>query len=212
MILSLLFYFVSGLCLIFIPVINLFVYVTSFLVFLFMFLFLNYSPLAGIFGVFYVDGVSNNLVILRVFITLLMVYSSYKVSRYNEHFSFYTGLMVLLLLFLFLTFYIRDLLMFYFYFEISLIPTLIIIVGWGYQPERLQAGVYFIFYTLFASLPLLLFVNFIYQEDFTLRLYIYSLRLGWINDKLLRGWLIFLAVLTGSLAFLVKLPIYFGHL
>jgi len=28
-------------------------------------------------------------------------------------------------------------------------------MGWGYQPERLQAFIYFFFYTLFASLPLL---------------------------------------------------------
>ncbi|KAG7157249.1 NADH-ubiquinone oxidoreductase chain 5-like 11, partial [Homarus americanus] len=28
-------------------------------------------------------------------------------------------------------------------------------LGWGYQPERIQAGVYMLFYTLFASLPLL---------------------------------------------------------
>merc|ERR1712177_57858 len=41
-------------------------------------------------------------------------------------------------------------------FERSLIPTLILILGWGYQPERIQAGVYILFYTLFASLPLLL--------------------------------------------------------
>jgi NADH-ubiquinone oxidoreductase chain 4 len=29
-------------------------------------------------------------------------------------------------------------------------------MGWGYQPERLQAGIYFLFYTLRVSLPLLL--------------------------------------------------------
>jgi len=50
--------------------------------------------------------------------------------------------------------------MFYFFFEASLIPTLIIIMGWGYQPERIQAGLYFLFYTLAASLPLLLTILF----------------------------------------------------
>jgi len=46
--------------------------------------------------------------------------------------------------------------LFYIAFEATLIPTLIIITRWGHQPERLQAGTYFIFYTLFGSLPLLI--------------------------------------------------------
>uniref|UniRef100_T1JLP5 NADH-ubiquinone oxidoreductase chain 4 n=1 Tax=Strigamia maritima TaxID=126957 RepID=T1JLP5_STRMM len=38
----------------------------------------------------------------------------------------------------------------------SLIPIVLLVFGWGYQPERLEAGYYLIFYTLFGSLPLLL--------------------------------------------------------
>eukprot|EP00069_Balaena_mysticetus_P008311 bmy_05935T0 len=37
----------------------------------------------------------------------------------------------------------------------TLVPTLIIITQWGNQTERLNAGVYFLFYTLVGSLPLL---------------------------------------------------------
>lgn len=44
---------------------------------------------------------------------------------------------------------------FYFFFEASLIPTFWLIMGWGYQPERLQAGVFMLMYTVCASLPLL---------------------------------------------------------
>lgn len=40
-------------------------------------------------------------------------------------------------------------------FEATLIPTLLIITRWGYQPDRIQAGTYFLFYTLAGSLPLL---------------------------------------------------------
>jgi NADH:ubiquinone oxidoreductase subunit 4 (subunit M) len=36
-----------------------------------------------------------------------------------------------------------------------LIPTLFLILAWGYQPERVQAGIYLLFYRLLASLPLL---------------------------------------------------------
>ena len=70
-----------------------------------------------------------------------------------------------LLILLVLTFTSLNFLGFYFFFEGSLIPTLLIITGWGYQPERLQAGVYFIFYTITASLPLLL-VILIMQREF----------------------------------------------
>jgi NADH-ubiquinone oxidoreductase chain 4 len=54
---------------------------------------------------------------------------------------------------------------------VSLIPTIIIIMGWGYQPERLQAGIYFLFYTLSASLPLLLVL--IYSFNIVLSLEFY---------------------------------------
>lgn len=53
-------------------------------------------------------------------------------------------------------FIVRGFFMFYFFFEASLIPTLFLILGWGYQPERLQAGVYIIMYTVSASMPLFL--------------------------------------------------------
>ena len=38
---------------------------------------------------------------------------------------------------------------------------LLFILGWGYQPERVQAGIYLLFYTLLASLPLLVGILFI---------------------------------------------------
>jgi NADH-ubiquinone oxidoreductase chain 4 len=41
-----------------------------------------------------------------------------------------------------------------------LIPTLFLILGWGYQPERVQAGISLLFYTLLASLPLLVGILF----------------------------------------------------
>lgn len=68
-----------------------------------------------------------------------------------------------LLLSLVLTFCCTDFIVFYVCFESSLIPTMILILGWGYQPERLQAGVYILFYTLFGSLPLLISLLSLYR-------------------------------------------------
>lgn len=48
-----------------------------------------------------------------------------------------------------------DFLPFFFFFESSLIPTVALILGWGHQPERLQAGLQIIVYTVCGSLPLL---------------------------------------------------------
>jgi NADH-ubiquinone oxidoreductase chain 4 len=59
-----------------------------------------------------------------------------------------------------ITFSCQSILLFYVMFEASLIPLFFLILGWGVQPERLQAGIYFLLYTLVGSLPLL--VSFIY--------------------------------------------------
>jgi hypothetical protein len=45
-----------------------------------------------------------------------------------------------------------------------LIPTLFLILGLGYQPERVQAGIYLMFYTLLPSLLLLVGILFVYSS------------------------------------------------
>jgi len=45
---------------------------------------------------------------------------------------------------------------FYVFFELRLIPTLLIVFLFGYQPEKLQARLYLLLYTVFSSLPILL--------------------------------------------------------
>ncbi len=117
--------------------------------------------------------------------------------------KFYTRISLILVLTLFLTFRTISLLSFYFFFECSLIPISLIIMGWGYQPERLRAAFALIVYTVSASLPLLLLLSFIlkyYTKDFLpfLILTIYS---KYANINLF-------IVLT----FLVKFPMYIVHL
>jgi NADH-ubiquinone oxidoreductase chain 4 len=104
--------------------------------------------------------------------------------------------------FLFLTFRTINLFLFYLFFESRLIPIIFLILGRGYQPERLQAGLYLLFYTLFASLPLLigLFFIFLNNNSFSLLLLInYE-----VENFIYYLFLIF--------AFLVKMPIYLVHL
>lgn len=63
--------------------------------------------------------------------------------------------MILILLVFFMS---LDMIVFYVSFEFILIPTFILMMGWGYQPERVRARNYLIFYTVFCSMPLFLFL------------------------------------------------------
>lgn len=102
---------------------------------------------------------------------------------------------------MYLTFRCLNLFLFYLFFESRLIPTLFLILGWGYQPERLQAGLYLLFYTLFASLPLLIGLFFIYLSKNSLIFFL-------LNLDLINFFFYFFLIF----AFLVKIPIYIVHL
>jgi NADH-ubiquinone oxidoreductase chain 4 len=92
--------------------------------------------------------------------------------------------------------------LFYVFFESSLIPTLFLILGWGYQPERLQAGIYLLFYTLLASLPLLVGIFYLKNDTNTINLFL-------LNDYSFYYSLFYLSII---IAFLVKIPIFLVHL
>jgi NADH-ubiquinone oxidoreductase chain 4 len=97
------------------------------------------------------------LSLLRIWVIALIFMAS--VVRIENKRSKYFGLILILTLILLLGVFISlDLFIFYLAFEGVLIPTYILIVGWGYQPERLQAGLYLLFYTLIVSLPLLIVI------------------------------------------------------
>jgi len=53
-------------------------------------------------------------------------------------------------------FSVRRGLRFYILFELSLLPTLGMVLLYGYQPEKLGAGGHLLLYTALSSLPLLL--------------------------------------------------------
>ena len=52
----------------------------------------------------------------------------------------------------------KSLLLFFIYFETSIIPISLIIFLYGYQPEKLQATLFLLLYTIIGGLPLLLFI------------------------------------------------------
>lgn len=148
-----------------------------------------------------IDIISYGLVLLSFWISGLIIISREKIYKYKNKLNWFTFIVGFLLIMLILTFRSINLFIFYLFFERSLIPTFFLILGWGYQPERLQAGFYLLFYTLFASLPLLLGILFC-QDDMG-SIYYYLINLDYkIN-------LIYFCLI---LAFLVKMPIFFVHL
>jgi len=163
------------------------------------------------FGVFMrgwclgVDSLRYILIALRFWITTLVVLASQKILKDNNFPGLFLVVNIILLFFLLLTFSSTDYLLFYIRFERSLIPTLILILGWGYQPERLQAGVYILFYTLFASLPLLLSLIRLYWERG-------RLTLGLTQGIAGVGFVPCIWYLVTVFAFIVKLPIFLVHL
>nr|YP_010352979.1 NADH dehydrogenase subunit 4 [Tropostreptus austerus]UOF70462.1 NADH dehydrogenase subunit 4 [Tropostreptus austerus] len=142
---------------------------------------------------------STVLVWLSTWIIMLMMLASLKSIKYNE--LYFLLIMVSMMVFLFLVFYSINLIWFYISFEAVLIPTYLLIIGWGYQPERLQAGLYLIFYTMFVSLPLLIVILWVSLKN-----------IDFMNLFSDLNWISMFIFLGGVGAFLVKMPMFFVHL
>nr|YP_010222636.1 NADH dehydrogenase subunit 4 [Poecilocoris druraei]AVJ52503.1 NADH dehydrogenase subunit 4 [Poecilocoris druraei]QXJ42689.1 NADH dehydrogenase subunit 4 [Poecilocoris druraei]UCC46099.1 NADH dehydrogenase subunit 4 [Poecilocoris druraei] len=180
---------------------NWWLFTLSLMLIFFIFTFTSYTStiMSNISGFFGCDLISYSLISLTYWILFLMVIASYSIYLNNTMYKEFLFILILLGGCLLVTFMSDNLLIFYISFESSLIPTLFLILGWGYQPERLLAGYYLLFYTLFASLPLLLGI-----------FYIMSV----VNS--LNFWLIvvdinFYLYISMILAFLFKMPMVFVH-
>nr|YP_010865924.1 NADH dehydrogenase subunit 4 [Sinopanorpa tincta]WGT92125.1 NADH dehydrogenase subunit 4 [Sinopanorpa tincta] len=148
------------------------------------------------------DMMSYGLILLSFWICTLMLTASESINKNNFYKNYFSFMILMLLILLYCTFSSMNLFMFYLFFEGSLIPTLFLIIGWGYQPERLQAGVYLLFYTLLASLPLLLGIFYIYKSMGSLNMFM-------LNNLSYSNYLMYLCMI---LAFLVKMPMFLVHL
>nr|YP_010363598.1 NADH dehydrogenase subunit 4 [Priotyrannus closteroides]UNZ12712.1 NADH dehydrogenase subunit 4 [Priotyrannus closteroides] len=147
------------------------------------------------------DLLSYCLVLLSFWVCSLMILASEKIFKLDNYASLFLFIMVFLMISLFLAFSSLNFFSFYLFFEISLIPTLILILGWGYQPERVEAGVYLLFYTLLVSLPMMVSIFYYYEVFGTLDFF---LMVGNINNLLV--------YLCMNMVFFVKIPMFFVHL
>nr|ARH53813.1 NADH dehydrogenase subunit 4 [Dinoderus minutus] len=178
---------------------SMFMYLFMFSLFLLKFTgLIYYSFLGFLFGL---DLLSYGMVLLSIWICLLMVLASFKVYYYNNYSSLFSFTILVLLFSLVCAFSSLNFFVFYLFFEISLVPTLFLILGWGYQPERIQAGVYLLFYTMLASLPMMVSLFYLYVNLYTLS---FSLFMFDFSSVII----MFLMMSV----FLVKIPMFLVHL
>ena len=106
---------------------------------------------------FFSDSLSTPLLILTIWLLpLILIASQHHLSKESlTRKKLFISILILLQLFLIITFTAAELIFFYILFEATLVPTLIIITRWGNQTEHLNAGLYFLFYILAGSLPIL---------------------------------------------------------
>ena len=144
-----------------------------------------------------VDGISMPFVILNSFITVTVVLAGWqvieqKVAQYNAGFLIMSGLMNGI-------FSALDGVLFYVFFEASLIPLYLIIGVWG-GPNRVYAAFKFFLFTLMESLLFLIALLYLFLESggsFSI-LQWHTLPLGISPQK----WLFFAFLV----AFAVKVP------
>jgi len=154
-----------------------------------------------------IDSISFTLIILSVLIAALILIARTKVYYSKNGLKLFAFINNLLIIILINSFIMSSIISFYIWFEASLIPTIVIIIIWGYQPERLQARIYLILYTVSASLPIFIIFCIIYASSIHTSIPLF-LEFTFPAQVSYRSifWLI------SILGFLVKLPIYVFHL
>jgi NADH-quinone oxidoreductase subunit M len=169
------------------------------------FQFITITPWIETFNVNYhlgIDGVSLLLILLNSFTTVLVVIAGWDVIR--ERVAQYMAAFLFLSGFMNGVFSALDALLFYVFFEATLVPMFIIIGVWG-GPNRVYAAFKFFLYTLAGSLLTLVALIYLYnvsEGSFSL-LDFYRLPLPLVPQIL-----IFLAFMT---SFAVKVPMWPVH-
>ncbi len=148
-----------------------------------------------------IDGLSVWLVLLTAFITIVVVIAGWEVIKDRVH--QYLGAFLILSGLMIGVFAAADGMLFYVFFEATLIPMYIIIGVWG-GPNRVYAAFKFFLYTLLGSLLTMVAIIYLYLQSGSFEI------LAWhrLPLTLHEQVLIFVAFL---LAFAVKIPMWPVH-
>ena len=150
---------------------------------------------------FFLEGILRGLILWLILTTFLTVH-----QELTQIGNLLIPLVLTLTLITLVFFNLNNLIYFYIFFELSIVPIFIIILIWGYQRERFFASLSIFLYTFSASLPLLFSLMFLTQRG-----------IGTTLNFILTNLIItpstnFILTLTLILAFLVKTPIYLTHI
>ena len=150
-----------------------------------------------------VDGISLPLVLMTAILFFVSLVFSAHIS---ERARSYVALFLLLETACLGVFVALDAVLFYVFFEVSLVGMYFIIAGWGYE-QRQRAALTFFIYTLLGSLPLLLAILGLYlgsdPNTFDMRSY--------IDSPPLSGLAATLALIAMLVTFFVKTPVFPVH-
>lgn len=159
---------------------------------------------------FSIDKISAPLLILTTWLTgptLIASQNKLSLEPISRQRTFIFTILLLQTTTL-LAFIADNLILFFIIFESTVIPTLVVITRWGAQKERLLAGTYFIFYTLFGSMALLTAILFFHETFGTLSITLIkmsSLKIT-LSSTNTAWWA------ACFLAFLIKIPLFGLHL
>nr|WVH37132.1 NADH dehydrogenase subunit 4 [Physaloptera clausa] len=151
--------------------------------------------LSGVFSCFW----SGNLFFFDSYGFLVLGLMSILVMGFINFFDFskFLGFSVCLVVYFSLLFFFsNNMMLLYMFYELTLIPVLFSILGYGCQVEKIGASYYLVFYTFFFSFPYL---------------FIYSRVCDFFDFIYFDFFLGFEYTLVLSFCFLVKFPIYFFH-
>jgi NADH-quinone oxidoreductase subunit M len=164
---------------------------------------LAWMPSAGVAYRVGVDGISLPLVMLTALLFFVSFVFSIKVS---ERARSYVALFLLLETACLGVFLALDTILFYVFFEVTLVGMYFIIAGWGHE-NRQRAALTFFIYTLLGSLPLLLAILALYLGSdpgtFDMR--------ELIASPPLTGLAATLALVAMLVTFFVKIPVFPVH-
>nr|BAV82610.1 NADH dehydrogenase subunit 4 [Ancylostoma caninum] len=161
-----------------------------FFFFMIMFSFFLFKNLSWS-GLFFV--VDSNVYVLLIFM-MIFIYGMVMISEKNFSLLVLSGVLIMLCLMFFVS---SNMLMLYMYFELSMFPILIMILGYGSQIEKINSGYYLLFYAAICSFPFL----FIYYKSMFMFTFCYF--------DFVISWELFFIL---SLSFMMKFPVYFLHL
>ncbi len=149
------------------------------------------------------DGLSMLLVLLTTFLFPIIIYSGFGGTERRN--SFY-GLILLMEMALIGVFTTTDILLFYIFWEIALIPIFFVAILWGGQNARAITFKFFM-YTLVGGLLMLVAIVFLYVQTPATHTFAFHDFYKIVLDPHAQKWL-FLAFF---LAFAIKIPIFPFH-